>query len=83
VCGTLHDALRIVVTERVVNLATGETSGTADGDPNVFHVASQLGGLVLREDVHFTQTIATPDGAAVVEWDYQSTQDSATPEPAP
>jgi hypothetical protein len=81
VCGTLHDAYRVVVTERLVNLTNGETSGTADGDPNVYHVASQLGGLVLREDLHFTQTIATADGPAIVEWDYQSTQDSTTPEP--
>lgn len=81
-CGTLHDTYRVVVTEQMVNLATGETSGTNQDDPNVYNVASQLGGLVLREDVHFTQTITTEDGtASIVEWDYQSTQDSATPEP--
>jgi hypothetical protein len=80
VCGTLHDAYRVVVNERTVNLATGETSGTADGDPNVYDVATQLGGLVLKEDLQFTQTITTPEGTAIVEWDYQSTQDSAAPE---
>lgn len=84
VCGTLHDTYRVVVTERLVNLATGETSGTDDEDPNIYNVASQLGGLVLREDVHFTQTITNAAGeAAIVEWDYQSTQDSSQPEPAP
>lgn len=83
VCGTLHDAYRVVVTERTVNLSTGEVSGTVEGDPNVFHVASQLGGLVLREDLHFTQTIATADGPAMVEWDYQSTQDSTEPKAGP
>jgi len=81
VCGTMHDTYRVLVNERMVNLETGETSGTNDGDPNVYNVATQLGGLVLREDLHFTQTITTPDGAAIVEWDYVSTQDSTTPEP--
>ena len=83
VCGTMHDAYRVVVTERMVNLATGDTSGTAEGDANVYHVASQLGGLVLREDLHFTQAITTADGPAVVEWEYVSTQDSTEPEPMP
>lgn len=83
VCGTLHDAFRVVVAERMVNLATGETSGTDEEDPNVYFVASQLGGIVLREDLHFNQTISTPDGPALIEWDYQSTMDSATPEPLP
>jgi len=85
-CGTVHDTYRVLVAERMVNLESGETMGTFDGDPNVYNVASQLGGLIVREDLHFRQTITVVDaegeaGAAVVEWDYVSTQDSAEPEP--
>jgi hypothetical protein len=79
VCGTVHDAYRVVMQERMVNLATGETSGTSDEAPNVYHVATQLGGQILREEQHFTQTITTPDGAAIIIWDYSSTQDSTEP----
>jgi hypothetical protein len=82
VCGTVHDTLRVVVSEQMVNLAEGGTSGTASGEPNVYNIATQLGGLVVREDLHFTQTITQADGtAAVVEWDYVSTINSAQPEP--
>jgi hypothetical protein len=83
VCGTLHDTYRVVTVERMVNPATGDVNSTNEEDPNVYFVASQLGGLVLREDLHFQQTIATADGAAIVEWDYQSTMDTVTPEPLP
>jgi hypothetical protein len=83
VCGTLHDTYRVVTIERLVNLATGDVNSTNEEDPNIYFVASQLGGIVLREDLHFQQTIATADGPAIVEWDYQSTVDSVTPEPLP
>jgi len=83
VCGTLHDTYRVVTVERMVNLATGDVNSTNEEDPNVYFVASQLGGVVLREDLHFQQTVATPEGAAIIEWDYQSTVDSVTPEPLP
>ena len=81
-CGTPVDTYRVVASETMVNLRTGETSGTSEGDPNIFNVATQLGGLVVREDVHVTQTTRDPDtgSALVAEFDYVSTVDSIDPE---
>jgi hypothetical protein len=82
VCGTAVDTYRVEVSETLVNLRTGETSGSAEGEPSIFNVATQFGGLVVREDVHVTQTTRDPGtGAAVVlEFDYVSTLSSIEPE---
>ena len=80
VCGTLVDTYRVTSDEQVVNLRTGETSGTDPDDPNVYNFATQYGGLIVREDVHQTATVATPEGTLVIEFDYQSTVDTIEPE---
>ena len=83
VCGKVFDSYRVVMTERVVNLRTGETSGTDEADPNVYNVATQLGGLILREDLHYTQTINAGGVPTPVVWDYVSTIDTTEPATAP
>ena len=81
-CGELVDTYRITLSETMVNLATGETSGTPQDEPNVYNVATQYGGMIVREDVHYTQTTTTADGTPVVlEFDYVSTLDDIEPKP--
>ena len=81
VCGTVYDSFRVSSSETTVDLATGDTSGTAQDDPNIYNVATQFGGLVIAEDVHATYT--TKDKASgsplVIEFEYLSTVDSVEP----
>jgi hypothetical protein len=80
VCGQVIDTWRVSLNETMVNLDTGETSGTPQGDPNIYNYANQYGGIVVREDVHYTQTTQTEDGTPVVlEFDYVSTLDDVVP----
>ncbi len=82
VCGEVIDTWRVSLDEQVVNLDTGETSGTLQGDPNIYNFATQYGGIVVREDVHYTATTRTAEGTPVVlEFDYESTLDAITPTP--
>lgn len=70
VCGTMHDTYRVDQKERIVSAdpanpfeyRTKEDQGT----PNVYNMATQLGGLVLRTEYHYTQTgTADYEGAKV------------------
>ena len=74
VCGVLAVAFVIGYTEQVVNLATGETSGTDSAEPSTIYYAPQYGGLVVKEEMHATQRVTAPDGSpVVVNLDYVST----------
>lgn len=81
VCGEVIDTYRVVASETMVNLRTGDTSGTSDDDPNVYNVATQYGGMVIREDIHSTITTRDPETGAplLIELDYVSTLDSIQP----
>lgn len=80
VCGVLAEAFVIDYTEQVVNLATGETSGTDSADPSTIFYAPQYGGLVVKEEMHSTQRVTAPDGSPVViNLDYVSTLMSIDP----
>jgi hypothetical protein len=81
VCGQVIDTWRVTLTEIMVNLDTGETTGTnPQGERNVYNFANQYGGIVVREDLHYTQTTKAPDGTPVVlEFDYVSTLDDVKP----
>lgn len=84
VCGEVIDTWRVSLNETVVNLDTGETSGTAQGDPNVYNYANQYGGIVVREDLHYTQTTKTSDGTPLVlEFEYVSTLNDIAPKKLP
>ena len=80
VCGTLVDSYRVELTETMVNLATGETSGTTD-QPNVYWVATQLGGLIVSTEQHSTvrATDPTSGSAITVQYNYTSTVNKTTP----
>ncbi len=74
VCGELTDTFVIRFTEIVVNLRTGELSGTNEAAPTTLFFAPQHGGLVIREDVHTIQRTTGPDGEPLVaRFDYVST----------
>ena len=74
VCGVLAEAFVIGYTEQVVNLATGETSGTDSAEPSTIYYAPQYGGLVVKEEIHATQRVTAEDGSPVViNLDYVST----------
>jgi hypothetical protein len=80
VCGVLAEAFVIGYTEQVVNLATGETSGTDSAEPSTIYYAPQYGGLVVKEEIHTTQRVTAPDGSPVViNLDYVSTLTSIDP----
>ncbi len=74
VCGELTDTFVIRFTEIVVNLRTGELSGTNEATPSTLFFAPQHGGLVIREDVHTIQRTTGPGGEPLVaRFDYVST----------
>lgn len=81
VCGEVIDTFRVSSSETTVDLRTGDTSGTAQDDPNIYNVATQLGGLVVREDVHttFTTTDKASGTPLVITLDYVSTVNSVEP----
>lgn len=80
-CGTLVDAYRVELGETIVNLATGATSGTTGGSPNVYWVATQYGGLIVATEQHSTvRTVDKASGAAItIEYNYTSTLNKVTP----
>ena len=81
VCGTPVDTYRVSAQETIVNLATGQTSGTSSDDPNIYNVATQLGGLIVRADIHSTDTTRDPETGAplVLVLEYESTLDDVEP----
>ena len=80
VCGVLVETFVIAYTEQVVNLATGETSGTDSAEPSTIYYGPQYGGLVVKEEMHTTQRVTAPDGSpVVVNLDYVSTLTSIDP----
>ena len=67
---------------RIANAAWSYTYETDAQRPNVYYVATQLGGVILRKDVHTTTTIGGASPQVVVQ-DYTSVLDSPTPSPSP
>ena len=60
VCGSVYDTYQVQSTERIVNLTSQYSSATSDandpsggsGHPNIYNVATQFGGLFLRDEEH-------------------------------
>ena len=84
VCGEAVDTWRFSVKQTTVNLADGSISGTVEGERDVYNIAIQYGGLVVKEDVHTRQSIREPSTGIpiVAELDYESTADRTEPSPA-
>ena len=81
VCGEPIDTYRTTITEQVVNLDTGEVSGSDLQKPNVLNVATQFGGLFVREEVRNTVRTRDPESNVpiTIVFDYVSTMDSVQP----
>lgn len=79
-CGTVVDTLRYENDEQTVNLASQETSGTAD-IPNIYNIAPQHQGLIVQEEKHFTQVATIDNLKLVIDWDYVSTLGHLDPYP--
>lgn len=83
VCGDIYDTYEVISNEHIVNLETGFRSDTDPQDPNVYRVATNLGGLFVQQHIHATTSVLG-DGAAapsVVTVNYDQTLDSVTPVP--
>lgn len=80
-CGTLVDAFRVEANETFVDLTNGQTSGTDSGNPNVYDIATQFGGLIARAEIHVTQALRDEASGTplVLTFNYVSTIDSPEP----
>ena len=82
VCGTMIDTYRVVSSERVTNVGTGYDSQTDPNDPNVYNVATQFGGLMVRQHINTTTTFTVNGSLLTLALNYTSTVDSAHPRAA-
>ena len=81
VCGEAVDTYRVTAQETILNLNTGQTSGTSSDRPNVYNVATQLGGLFVVNDIKTTDTARDPESGSplVLTWEYVTTLDDVEP----
>lgn len=80
-CGEVVDSYRVVTQERLVNLETGESSGTDSEKPNVYNIATQFGGLIVSTEQHYTQQTRLEDGTPIVlKFNYTSMLDRSEPQ---
>lgn len=79
VCGTMIDTYRVVSTEEVTNVAAGYDSQTNANDPNVYNVATQLGGLLVRQHIDTTTSFTVNGAPSTLVLIYTSTVDSPSP----
>jgi hypothetical protein len=79
VCGKMIDTYRIESVERVVNPVTGYVSETNAASGNVYNVATQFGGLMVRKIVDTTATFNVSGAGSKLVVKSTSTLDSVTP----
>ncbi len=79
VCGKMIDTFRIESVERIANPVTGYVSETNAATGNVYSVATQFGGLMVRKVVDTTSTFNVSGGGAKLVVKSTSTLDSVTP----
>jgi hypothetical protein len=83
VCGTLVDTYQAQYTEELVNLDTGEVSGTDPATPSTIDVAPQLGALVIKEDMHSTMRVRDEESGAPITITFTYVSTAASTEPVP
>lgn len=78
-CGELVDGFVVQTVETFVDLDTGATSGTTE--PNVRYIATQFGGLIIREELHYTETSRDPASGSPIQitYDFVTTLDAPRP----
>ncbi|MHB1925381.1 MAG: hypothetical protein ACYCSJ_11890 [Acidimicrobiales bacterium] len=80
VCGRVVEAYRVVSNEKISNTQSGFTSATNTSDPNVYEIAPQFGGIMVRQHIDTTTTYTSGGSATVVDLNYTSTLNSVHPE---
>jgi hypothetical protein len=83
VCGTLVDTYQAQITEETVNLDTGEVSGSDPSASSYIDVAPQLGGLVIKEDIHSVTHTRDPKSGAPLTISFTYVSTTSTVEPVP
>ena len=81
VCGQLVDTYRVVSTEQLSNVQGQYNSKTDPNDPNVYNVATQYGGLMVRQHIDTTTTFTVNNAPFTLTLNYTSTNDAITPRP--
>lgn len=79
VCGKMVDTFRVESVERVVNPTSGYTSQTNAASGNVYNVATQFGGLMVRKIVDTTAMSNVGGGSETFVLKSTSTLNSTTP----
>lgn len=79
-CGTVFDTYEVVSNEHIVNLRTGLRSDTSATDPNVYHVATNYGGLFIDQHIDTTTSFPGSSGTpTIITAVYDQTFDAITP----
>ena len=81
VCGTLVDTYRVRSSEHVANVVDKLDYKTDDNDPTIYNVATQLGGLVVRQHVNATTTFTVNNLPFSLNVNVTMTNDSINPLP--
>jgi len=79
VCGTRYDSYKVVSNEQVINIIDGTQSQTSASDPNIYWVATELGGVFLAEHIDESESFPSGSGTATLTVDETSTLDSVKP----
>jgi len=83
VCGTLVDTYQAQYTEELVNLDTGEVSGTDPAATSTIDVAPQFGALVIKEDMHTVSHVRDPKSGSPLTITLTYVSTASTIEPVP
>ena len=65
-CGNLYDTYEVISNEHIVNLRTGLRSDTSATDPNVYHVATNYGGLFIEQHINTVTSFPGTSGTPVI-----------------
>jgi len=82
VCGTMVDTYAVQSSEQITDLTGNYSYSTASGDPNVYYVATNYGGVMVGEHVDTATTFTFNKVVYTLTQKYDSTFDSIKPHPA-
>jgi hypothetical protein len=79
-CGHLYDTYEVASNEHIVNVRTGLRSDTSSTDPNLYHLATNMGGLFIDQHINETASFPSASGALTsITTTYDQTFDSIKP----
>jgi hypothetical protein len=80
-CGELVDSYRVVSHEQMTNAVSQYSSQTDPSDPNVYNVATQFGGLMVRQHINTTTAFTVNNVPFTLHVNFTSTNESTKPLP--